>query len=211
MGNDLDDPDSPVGTPPGGLTLSSAVAPAINMGNLALDQAMDLAVSINSMDVVGLQATQSVNLSRAVELAMQALEIAAQHLNPHALISHVQGPRVQTIEDVHVRGFKVPGRGSVTAVDDETLTTNTEEMEDAALGKAIALNVAIAALALGQNVSIYSGNLAATFSVNGPVGTTQGNVYSGRGDDPAPTTSDPTADSAPPGPGGPTSDDGTAW
>jgi hypothetical protein len=55
-----------------------------------------------------------------------------------------------------------------------------------------------AALRAGQSISHYSGTLAATFGINGPIGTTQGNIFAGnRGGD------DPSGDGAPATPGTP--------
>lgn len=46
----------------------------------------------------------------------------------------------------------------------------------------------------GQNISLYSGTLAATFGVNGPIGTTQGNIYAGRGGGDDPSDGGPSPD-----------------
>lgn len=59
-----------------------------------------------------------------------------------------------------------------------------------ATASGVSLAAAVAALSQGQGVSAYSGALAATFGQNGPIGTTLGNIYAGRGggsDSDAPT------------------------
>jgi hypothetical protein len=143
-------------------------------------------------------------------------------IDPHAdldAIGQITGNRQHFISNATVenteglfapRGSMNPLQMDAMQVEITELALRAEHELDLGLANAISavaavaqasgvsLSTALGAIAAGQGISGYSGALAATFGARGPIGTTQGNIYAGRGggDPDAPT-------GAPPGVGQP--------
>lgn len=140
------------------------------VGDLDHGEVVDMVISLAIRNVV---MAKTLDLSPRTRIGMAVNEADAHQAE------------IEAEEDAATFGAKTAEEQTASAIPSAIAATvaaaiagavNMGYSVDASTTAAIA-----AAVAQGQSISAYSGTLGATFGQNGPLGTTQGNIFAGRG------------------------------